>query len=112
MATTRRDLLAALVAVPLAVALPETATSNQPSAPLAPVYLNGYTAFQDYTQEPDVRQMLGGDFELYVDERKAIMRTAIKLEDATWGWLERVYVQPEQIAMMRDLCAMLKEATP
>ena len=108
---TRRDLLAVMLAAPLVAALPENAKAEEPGAPASPVYLSGFTAFQDYAKPDDVRRMVGGDFELYADESKAIMRTAIKLEDAIWGWHERVFVQPEQIAMMRELCAMLKEAT-
>jgi len=101
-----------MLAVPLVAALPEIATADEPGAPAPPVYLRGYTAFQDYTEKPDLRQMLGGDYEMYADDRKAIFRVLLRGEGGSMSWLERVFVQPEQIAMMRDLCAMLKEATP
>ena len=112
MTPTRRDLVAAMLAAPLVAVLPENATADEPGAPLPRVYLRGYTAFQDYTEKPDLRQMLGGEYEMYADDRKAIFRVLLRGEGSSMSWLERVYVQPEQIAMMRELCAMLKEATP
>lgn len=112
MTTTRRDLLAAVMVAPLAMALSTTVSAGEPIPSQPPVYLRGYTAFQDYTEQPDLRQMLGGEYEMYADDRKAIFRVLLRGEGGSMSWLERVYVQPEQIAMMRELCAMLKEATP
>lgn len=67
-------------------------------------YLSGYGDFED-----GVRHIrIGSHLEYYVDDRKAIFRTAVP-ENAK-GWQERVFTHPVAMRTMRQQIEMLRNA--
>lgn len=92
--------------------IPSNAPDLRDATPVASqastIYLGGYAALNDHvSSEP-----LGGDFELFAGDRTAIFRVLIHGEDGAMSWLEYTVIRPDQIAMMRRMCAMFREATP
>ena len=106
MSLTRRNLLAAGLALPVAVALPATVFAQPATTPDSISYLSGYTMMKDLT---DGDHYVGGDVELYVDGHKAIFRVSIEENGRLIAWQERVFARPEEIAMMRTMSAMLRK---
>ena len=103
MSPARRDVLAALVAMPVVALLPLTADAT-PSLSLTPTHLSGYGEFIEKVEHVRV----GGRMEFYVDEVKAIFRVASLLTPDQWD--VAIYRDPAVIAAFRTLSQMIREA--
>ena len=103
MSPTRRDVLTALVAMPVVALLPANVEAT-PVLSLTPNHLSGYGEFIDKVEHVGV----GGRMEFYVDEVKAIFRVASLLTPDHWD--VAIYRDPAVIAASGILSQMIREA--
>ncbi len=103
MSPTRRDVLAALAALPIVALLPANVEPTT-SLSLTPKHLSGYGEFIDKVDHVRV----GGRMEFYVDDVKAIFRVASLLTPDHWD--VAIYRDPAVIAAFGTLSQMIREA--
>jgi hypothetical protein len=114
MSPTRRDILAAIVAAPVAAVLPAaTWIPNASAAPDIPpradpfkegIHFTGFSTWQDVGTET----LLSGRVELYADQKKAIVRVANW--DRTDKGTNLVFRHPVVVSALQIVMSAMNEA--